>query len=43
MGALGNSFEKIYDDLTVNDIDYPEITAPDGQEITVDNNNYALP
>lgn len=42
MGALGNSFEKIYDDLTVNDIDYPEITAPDGQEITVDNNNYAL-
>lgn len=42
MGALGNSFEKIYDDLTVNDIDYPEITAPEGEEITVDNNNYAL-
>lgn len=42
MGALGNSFEKVYDDLTVNDIEYPEITTPDGEQITVDNNNYAL-
>lgn len=42
LGALGNSFEKIYDDLSVNDIIYPQIKAPNGQMITVDNNNYAV-
>ena len=42
MGALGNSFEKIYDDLTVNDIVYPEITTPEGDALTVDNNNYQI-
>ena len=42
MGALGNSFEKIYDDLTVNDIVYPTITTPEGEEIEVNNNNYQV-
>ncbi|MBQ5708005.1 MAG: oligoendopeptidase F family protein, partial [Peptococcaceae bacterium] len=42
MGALGNSFEKIYDDLTVNDIVYPIITTPEGEEIEVNNNNYQI-
>jgi len=42
MGALGNSFEKIYDDLTVNDIIYPEITTPEGEVIIADHNNYAI-
>lgn len=42
MGALGNSFEKIYDDLSVNDIVYPQIKDPQGNMITVDNNNYAI-
>ncbi len=40
MGALGNSFEKIYDDLTVNDIVYPEITTPEGEVMEVNNSNY---
>ena len=42
MGALGNSFEKIYDDLTVNDIVYPEITTPEGEVMEVNNNNYQI-
>lgn len=42
MGALGNSFEKVYDDLTVNDIIYPEVTAPDGQILTANNSNYTI-
>lgn len=42
MGALGNSFEKIYDDLTVNDIVYPEITTPEGEVLEVNNNNYQI-
>ncbi len=42
MGALGNSFEKIYDDLTVNDIEYPEITTPEGEVIEVNNNSYQI-
>ncbi len=42
MGSMANSFEKIYDDLTVNDVAYHEITAPDGKTITADNNQYAV-
>ncbi len=42
LSALGNSFEKIYDDLTVNDIDYPTCTTPEGQELAVNNNNYQV-
>ncbi|MBQ2035079.1 MAG: oligoendopeptidase F [Peptococcaceae bacterium] len=42
MGALGNSFEKIYDDLSVNDIQYPEIITPEGETMEVNNNNYQV-
>ena len=42
MGSLGNSFEKIYDDLSVNDIHYPELTTPEGNTIEVNNNNYQV-
>ena len=42
MGSLGNSFEKIYDDLSVNDIQYPEIVTPEGQAMEVNNNNYQV-
>lgn len=42
MGSLGNSFEKIYDDLSVNDIQYPEIVTPEGETMEVNNNNYQL-
>ena len=33
MSSLGNSFEKIYDDLSVNDIHYPELTTTEGNTI----------
>lgn len=42
MGSLGNSFEKIYDDLSVNDIQYPEIITPEGETMEVNNNNYQV-
>lgn len=42
MGALGNSFEKIYDDMTINDITYPEIQCPDGELIEANNTNYHM-
>ncbi len=42
MSSLGNSFEKIYDDLSVNDIHYPELTTPEGNTIEVNNNNYQV-
>ena len=40
MGALGNSFEKIYDDMTVNDIIYPQIQTPDDETIEANDTNY---
>ena len=39
MGSMANSFEKIYDDLTVNDITYKDISTPKGETICADNNN----
>lgn len=42
MGTLGNSFEKIYDDLSVNDVEYPEIQTPEGETIEANNTNYHL-
>ncbi len=42
MGSMANSFEKIYDDLTVNDITYKQISNPKGETICADNNNYAV-
>jgi len=40
MNSLGNSFEKVYDDMTVNDIDYPEVQNNSGDSITANNANY---
>jgi oligoendopeptidase F len=40
MGALGGTFEKIYDDLTVNDLKYPEIEDDTGQKITANEAHY---
>ena len=40
MAALGGSFEKIYDDLTVNDLEFPEIENDTGQKITANETNY---
>jgi len=40
MNSLGSSFEKVYDDMTVNDIEYPKIKGSDGEEIIANNANY---
>lgn len=34
MSAMGSSFRKIYDDLTVNDLSFPEIEGEAGEKIT---------
>lgn len=40
LNALGSSFEKIYDDMTVNDIQYPEVEDSQGNKIIANNANY---
>lgn len=40
MNSLGGSFEKIYDDLTVNDLDFPEIEGANGENIIANETNY---
>lgn len=35
MGDLGGSFHKIFNDLAVNDIHFPELTAPEGEKVKV--------
>ncbi|NLT95329.1 MAG: oligoendopeptidase F [Clostridia bacterium] len=40
MNSLGNTFEKVYDDITVNDIEYPEVKGSDGKTIIANNTNY---
>lgn len=41
MGSLGSSFEKVYDDMTINDIEYPEVHGEDKTEkISANNTNY---
>ena len=40
MGAIAANFDKIFDDLTVNDIIYPEIPGPDGQPVIANEANY---
>ena len=40
MGDLAGSFDKIYDDLTVNDTEYEEIDAPNGEKMVVNDANY---
>ena len=39
--SLGESFEKVYDDLTINDTVYPEVSGKDGQfKIIANSANY---
>jgi oligoendopeptidase F len=40
MNSLGSSFEKVYDDITVNDIEYPEVKNAQGESIVANNANY---
>ncbi len=40
MSALGSSFKKIYDDITVNDLTFPEIEDEDGNKITASETYY---
>jgi len=40
MNDLNGSFNKIFDDLTVNDTVHPEIDGPDGKKVTVTEAEY---
>ncbi|MDD4048214.1 MAG: oligoendopeptidase F [Clostridia bacterium] len=40
MSSLGGSFVKIYDDMTVNDWDYPEVDGTNGEKIIANETNY---
>ena len=40
MGVVAGNFDKIFDDLTVNDIEYPEIIGPDGGPLIANEANY---
>ncbi|MDK2985760.1 MAG: oligoendopeptidase [Clostridia bacterium] len=40
MDSLGRSFKKIFDDLVVNDLDFPEVSGEDGEKIKANNANY---
>ena len=41
MNDLGASFDKIFEDLAVNDLKFPTLTAPDGSEFAAAEANYA--
>ncbi len=40
MGDLGGSFQKIFNDLAVNDIEFPELTSPEGEKVKVSEAEY---
>lgn len=40
MGDLKGSYRKIYDDLTINDTEYPFVDGPDGEKVQVSNAGY---
>ena len=40
MGSVASYFDKIFDDLTVNDVRYPEVEGPDGAPLTANEANY---
>lgn len=42
MGALGSSFRKIFDDLTVLDLPFPEIDDAEGKKVIANEANYRL-
>ncbi|MBQ3048595.1 MAG: oligoendopeptidase F [Oscillospiraceae bacterium] len=42
MGDIGSTFSKIYDDLTVNDVEYPTVKDPDGNDFAAIEANYSI-
>ncbi len=40
MASLGNSFKKVFDDITVNDLVFPEIEDEEGNTIVANEANY---
>ena len=42
MGDVGSCFSKIFDDLTVNDIEYPTVEGPDGGDFRAIEANYGV-
>ncbi len=38
--SLGRSFRKIYDDLVVNDFNFPEVSGENGEKMVANNANY---
>ncbi len=40
MGDLGESFSKVYEDLTINDMVFPEVEGPDGKPVQVSEAGY---
>lgn len=40
MDSLGSSFHKIYEDITVNDLNFPEIEGEEGEKIIANEVNY---
>ncbi|MCL1849241.1 MAG: oligoendopeptidase F [Clostridiales bacterium] len=42
MGSIAGNFDKIFDDLMVNDVIYPEVEGPDGELVTANEANYRM-
>lgn len=40
MAALGNSFKKVFDDITVNDLQFPRVEGEDGEPVEANEANY---
>ncbi len=40
MASLGSSFKKVFDDITVNDLSFPEVEGEDGKPVTANEANY---
>lgn len=40
MNDMGESFSKVYDDLTINDMTFPEIEGPDGKPVQISEAGY---
>ena len=40
LDSLGSSFHKIFDDITVNDLEFPEIEDEHGEKVTANEVNY---
>jgi oligoendopeptidase F len=40
MGVVAGNFDKIFDDLTVNDMEFPSIDGPDGEPLVANEANY---